>query len=138
MYRNASQDRNEPLERLVNALPAMIAYWDATLHCRFANRAYEKWFGVTAEAMLGRNMKEFLGPLFALNRPFIEGALRGVEQQFEREIPAPYGGPLRYSQAHYIPDIVDGIVRGFSVLVVEITQRRQPEHALDEMEREVR
>src|SRR3569832_2121309 len=137
MYRTASQDRNEPLERLVNALPAMIAYWDATLHCRFANRAYEKWLGVTAEAMRGRNMKEFLGPLFELNRPFIEGALRGVEQQFEREIPDPYGGPLRFSQAHYIPDIVDGIVRGFSVLVVDITQRRQTEHALTEMERKV-
>ncbi|HEY6034653.1 MAG TPA: ATP-binding protein, partial [Kofleriaceae bacterium] len=137
MYRSSNHDRSEPLARLVNALPAMIAYWDATLHCRYANRAYEKWFGVTAEAMLGRDMKEFLGPLFELNRPFIEGALRGVEQQFEREIPDPHGGPVRFSQAHYMPDVVDGVVRGFSVLVVDITQRRQAEQALTEMERKV-
>ena len=105
----------------MDALPAMIAYWDATLHCRYANRAYETWFGVTPEAMVGREMKAFLGPLFELNRPFIEGALRGEPQQFEREIPDPHGGPARFSQAHYIPDVVDGIVRGFSVLVADIT-----------------
>ena len=121
----------------MDALPAMIAYWDATLHCRYANRAYETWFGVTPEAMVGREMKAFLGPLFELNRPFIEGALRGEPQQFEREIPDPHGGPARFSQAHYIPDVVDGIVRGFSVLVADITQRRLAEQALTEMERKV-
>ncbi|HET9988841.1 MAG TPA: ATP-binding protein [Kofleriaceae bacterium] len=137
MYADSNTDGRRALQRIVNDLPAMVAYWDAKLRCRFANRAYEKWFGVTAEAMLGRDMKEFLGPLYELNRPFIEGVLRGEEQEFEREIPDPHGGPPRYSQAHYIPDIVDGTVRGFSVLVADITRRRQAEQALNEMERKV-
>ena len=129
--------RRTALEDLVHNLPAMVAYWDATLRCRFANRAYETFFGVTAEAMVGRDMKEFLGPLFELNRPYIEGALRGVEQQFEREIPDPKGGPPRFTQAHYVPHVVDGTVRGFYVLVADITARRQAEQTLHKMERQL-
>ena len=36
------------LHKLVDSIPGMVAYWDSSLHCRFANRAYERWFGITA------------------------------------------------------------------------------------------
>lgn len=125
------------LKVLADRLPAMLAYWDADLRCRFANRAYEKWFGVKPESMIGVRMEAFLGPLFQLNRPYIEGALRGQEQEFEREIPDPAGGPARYSQAHYIPDAAGGRVMGFCVLVVDITRRKRAEDALLQMERKL-
>lgn len=125
------------LRALVDKLPAMLAYWDADQRCRFANRAYEKWFGVKPETMIGRGMRDFLGPLYELNRPYIEGVLRGQEQEFERDIPDPAGGPARHSQAHYIPDIVDGKVRGFCVLVADITRRTQAEEALHHIERQL-
>ena len=125
------------LRALVDKLPAMVAYWDASLRCRFANRAYERWFGVKPEAMIGRDMAEFLGALYPLNRPFIEGALRGEAQEFEREIPDPAGGPARFGQASYIPDIVGGTVRGFCVLVADITRRVHAEQAVRDMERQL-
>lgn len=118
------------LQSLVDHVPAMLAYWDANQRCVFANRAYEVWFGVSPDALVGRTMRELLGAIYPLNLPFIEGALRGAAQQFEREIPDPLGGPPRYSQAHYVPDIVDGVVRGFYVLVADITQRRRLEQDL--------
>jgi PAS domain S-box-containing protein len=125
------------LRNLVDKLPGMVAYWDSDLRCRFANRAYVKWFGVEPEQLLGKHISELLGPLYPLNRPYIEGALRGEEQEFEREIPDPKGGPPRHSQAHYIPDEVDGKVRGFCVLVVDITRRKQAEDGLLRMERQL-
>lgn len=118
------------LQSLVDHVPAMLAYWSAEQRCVFANRAYETWFGVTPEALIGRNMKDLLGEIYPLNLPYILGALDGESQQFEREIPDPGGGPPRYSQAHYIPDIVDGVVRGFYVLVADITTRRRLEQEL--------
>lgn len=126
------------LHAIVDKLPAMLAYWDADLRCRFANRAYELWFGVKPEALLGKHIETLLGPLYPLNRPHIEAALRGEDQLFERVIPDPAGGPPRHAQAHYISDVVDGTVRGFTVLVVDITARKHAEEAVQRMERKLR
>ncbi|HEY5949714.1 MAG TPA: ATP-binding protein [Kofleriaceae bacterium] len=112
---------------VVDRVSAMLAYWDSDQRCRFANRAYEYWFGVTPESLIGKHISELLGPLYALNKPYIEGALRGEPQEFEREIPHPHGGRSRHSLANYIPDVVDGKVRGFYVLVTDISDVKRSE-----------
>lgn len=136
---SSSPDDLEPpqavLRILVDHLAAMVAYWDADQRCRFANRAYEKWFGVDPRSMIGMHMRELLGPLYALNLPHIEGALRGEPQEFERDIPDPAGGQARHSLAQYFPDIVDGRVRGFCVLVTDISRLKAAERSLLEVER---
>lgn len=116
---------------------AMLAYWDQDLVCRFANRAYIQWFGRTPEEMIGKiTMPELLGPIFHLNLPYVEGALRGERQTFEREIPVP-GGGIRYSLAEYYPDIRSGKVAGFFVHVADVTGLKkmalEHERLLDEL-----
>ena len=66
--------------------------------------------------------------LYELNRPYIERALAGEPQLFDRTIIDP-GGQSRHTQASYIPDVKDGEVRGFTVLVTDITARRVAERA---------
>jgi PAS domain S-box-containing protein len=119
----------ELLRALADNAQSMLAYWDSTLRCRFANRAYEKWFGVSPESLIGRHIRELLGPLYERNLPYIEGALRGEPQEFERELPNPSGGPPRHSLASYLPDLVDGVVLGFFVVVTDITKQRVGEEA---------
>jgi PAS domain S-box-containing protein len=100
---------------------AMLAYWDRDLICRFANKAYLQWFGKSPEEMIGKiTIQELLGPLYEKNLPYIQGALRGERQTFERTIPLP-GGGVRPSLADYYPDTVDGEVAGFFVHVADIS-----------------
>jgi PAS domain S-box-containing protein len=130
----AVPSESELLRTVADNISAMLAYWDSNLRCRFANRAYESWFGVSPEELIGKHIRELLGPLYPLNLPYIERALRGEPQEFEREIPNPAGGPSRHSLANYIPDIVDGVVRGFFVLVTDISAIKRAELALRESE----
>src|SRR6185369_10074818 len=127
------------LQTILDALPSMIGYWDKDLVNRFANFAYSEWFGVDARSLLGKHMSELLGPeLFEQNRPFAEAALRGEPQTFERAIPRVSGAGFRHSLAHYLPDIVDGTVRGFHVLVHDVSEitesRERLAHAVKERE----
>lgn len=119
----------------MNQIPAMIAYWDAEEKCVFSNEAYREWFGKSPDEMVGMSLKELLGPLYELNLPFILGALKGEKQVFERQIRLPSGG-VRESIAAYTPDVREGVVRGFSVLVTDVTMIRKRETALERAVRE--
>ncbi|MBX3607886.1 MAG: PAS domain S-box protein [Piscinibacter sp.] len=117
------------LQTVLDAVPSMIGYWDRELSNRVANRAYSNWLAVDAEALRGRSIVEALGPeLSGRIRPHAEAALRGEQQTFELATEQPDGTGMRNSLAHYLPDVVDGEVRGFYVVmhdVTEITQSRQ-------------
>ncbi len=113
--------------------PAMIGYWDRSLLNRFGNQAYAQWFGIDPARMPGMHIRDVIGEeRYRLNRPYIEAALAGEEQSFERVIPAPGGKEPRVALAQYIPDIVDGEVQGFYALVSDITARKKTEANLRE------
>jgi PAS domain S-box-containing protein len=115
---------------VIDHVTSMLAYWDKDLRCRFANRAYESWFGVSPDQLIGTKLSDLLGPtVFALNTPYIQGVLAGKPQSFERELTTP-AGVKRLSQATYIPDIVNGEVRGFFVEVADVTQLTQAKERL--------
>lgn len=134
MSAHTQRDMAHHMRLLVDHVPSMLAYWDKDLRCRFANKAYKRWFGLTPEQIIGMPMPALLGPkLFALNEPYVKGVLAGQEQLFERIVPGP-DGVQRHSLANYIPDIVDGVVQGFLVQVTEVTHLKAVETALRESE----
>jgi PAS domain S-box-containing protein len=124
-------DANE-LRRVLDAMPAMLAYWDKNQRCVFANRAYERWFGVSPDWLVGRTLQELLGPIYPLNLPYIEAALRGEAQEFEREIPSPDGSEIRNSLANYLPRIQNGVVLGFYVHVADVTELKRARQAAED------
>lgn len=130
MNSNCGRDTPFHIRLLVDHVPSMLAYWDRDLRCRFANRAYERWFGVDPDRLVGTSIRDLLGPqLFALNEPYIQAVLNGTEQVFERVVPGP-DGARRHSLATYVPDIVDGEVMGFIAHVTEVTKLKETEAAL--------
>jgi PAS domain S-box-containing protein len=121
------------LQSILNNMPSMIGYWDKDLRNRFGNHAYATWFGADPSRMPGQHIREVIGEeRFQLNLPYIEAALRGEKQQFERAIPTVDGTQTRHALAQYIPDRVQGEVRGFYVLVTDVTSVKQVEMELRE------
>jgi PAS domain S-box-containing protein len=135
----ALRQSERDVRTILDNMPAMIGYWDRDLRNRFANRNYRTWFGVDPDWLAGRHIRELLGErLFQLNLPYMEAALRGEPQYFERAIPVPHGDAVRHSQAHYIPDVENGEVRGFYVLVSDVSRLKQAESALRDSEERLR
>ena len=125
------QDLIDIAMKVVDNVDVMLGYWDRDLRCRFANAAYQVWFGKSRQELLGSSIKDLLGPLYELNRPYILAALEGKTQVFEREIPLP-DGSTRHSLAAYYPDIVNGAVCGFTVQVTDVTRLKRLEIELQE------
>ena len=114
-------------------LPGMVGYWDSGLKCKFANKHYLDWFGRSSQQMIGAEILDLLGEsLFEKNKQFIIGVLSGVAQAFERTIVKP-SGEVGHTWAQYIPDISPaGAVKGFFVLVADITPIKDGEIRLKE------
>ncbi len=121
------------LQNILDGIPGLIGYWTKDLRNRFANKAYLDWFGMSADQLRNLHIKDVLGPeLFAQNWPRIEEVLHGRPQRFEALIPIPkQPGRHRHSEAHYMPDIVNGVVQGFLVIVFDISQIKQAELAAE-------
>ncbi len=119
------------VQAVTDGIPGLIGYWNADLKCEFANLAYLEWFGKSPEEMIGISIQEALGEsLFRQNESYIYAALWGEPQTFERTIQKA-DGSLSSTLARYIPDRQDGKVRGFFVLVSDVTEMKQTQAKLE-------
>jgi len=118
------------LQNTLDAVPALVSYWDRSLCNRFANHAFREWFGRDCAAMAGTELREIVGePLFEQVRPQVKAALLGVAQVFERTLPSRGGGE-RHTVIHHVPDIIDGKVAGFYAVVQDVTPQVQAQRRL--------
>lgn len=120
---------SEIVERLLDHLDAMVAYWDRDEVCLYANEAYRLWFGKARDEVVGMTMEGVLGAHYVANGPYIRAAFAGQRQVFERDITSP-DGVVRHALATYIPDIVNGAVQGIYVHVADVTPLKKLEREL--------
>ena len=123
--RQSEEEQRKATHRLhciANAIPATICYYDHEMRCEFANEAFKTWFGTAGASPVGMTMPELQGAaMFRMNEPHVRDALAGRPQHFERRLHRVDGTPA-VVDVQYRPDIdQDGRVRGFFVLVSDIT-----------------
>ncbi|WP_425258287.1 PAS domain-containing protein [Rubrivivax sp. RP6-9] len=115
--------------------PTLIAYWDRARRLRFANRAYLAWFGLEADAVLGRTVAEVLGEehvarrAASLERLFSGETLAGVE-----EVPGA-GGRSGHFWIHRLPDTQGDVVQGYFFFATDISELKQAEQRLEQANR---
>ncbi|WP_236015252.1 hybrid sensor histidine kinase/response regulator [Geomonas anaerohicana] len=135
-FETALQANERFLRLLTDHLPGLVGYWNANLTCGFANRPYREWFGKNSDEIIGTTMRELLGEeLFAQNEPHVRAVLAGEPQHFQRTLQRD--GETAYVWSHYIPDVVDGTVRGFYVLVSDVTELKRAEAERQRLEHQL-
>ncbi|GAC1376489.1 MAG: hypothetical protein NVSMB30_21860 [Hymenobacter sp.] len=119
--RQVSDASARRLRLLTDALPVLISYIDRHQTYRFANRAYEDWFGRPAADVVGRHSREIAGEAaYAQVRPYIERALAGERVEYEARL-AYRPDFIRHVRTTFIPDVQAGAVAGFYTLVTDTT-----------------
>ena len=128
----ASQAR---LRLVTDSLPALVSYVDNRQRYQFNNRAYTDWFGHSAEELHGSHLADVLGPAaYEQVRPHVEAALAGRAVRFDSVLLYKDGGP-RDVHVEYVPDIHDGVTRGFYALITDHSARHRAEQALRDADR---
>jgi diguanylate cyclase (GGDEF)-like protein/PAS domain S-box-containing protein len=119
------QRQTATLRSVAEAIPAFVAVVGPDLRYRFVNLAFENWFGIQRERIVGRAMIDVLGPHeFARSRPWAERVLAGETINFEKHFPhRPSASHLSIS---YVPLwLNDGTQDGFVSIGQDITRHKQ-------------
>ncbi len=127
-----SLERSEAQMRLItDSIPALVAYFDATLVYSYTNRGYRDWFGVDPNRPEQVSAREFLGlDTYTRIKPFIKQALRGERVTFEYEA-TTMGGGKKLLRTSLIPEMKEtGQVIGCFELTFDITQERRSHEML--------
>jgi PAS domain S-box-containing protein len=122
----------EQLRLITDALPVLISYVDSRQRYRFNNKAYEEWYGISRTDLYGMHMKDLLSKeKYAEIKPYIEQALDGEQVEFLTEF--THKGNIEKTVAtDFRPHIQEGEVKGFYVLVKDITEQKYTEKALED------
>ena len=127
----ALRDSVEKLRLFADNVPAMTAYWDDRLHCRFASKAFGEFYGLAAEDIIGKHVREALGDQVyrefqAHSTQVVQG--HPVTYQKTRELQS---GELRYLEIKLVPHIGDhGKVVGCFAVTSDITEHKLAEERI--------
>jgi signal transduction histidine kinase/CheY-like chemotaxis protein len=127
--RTAELQRSEERMHLVmDSIPALVGFFDASRVYRYLNRGYHDWFRVDTRDPARVNARAFLGDaVYAIVQPHVLRALRGTAQSFEYEL-VTHGGERRMVRTSLVPERTAGGgvgVGGCFELTFDITEERR-------------
>lgn len=123
---------------IINAAEVAINYCSADLTIVFANQTYAAIHGLTPEQITGKRIIDIIGPdAYEAAEPYYLRALSGERVIYEMELRMPIG--VRYVQCIYNPVLGNKHrILGWVGVIIDMTERRKLEKALQEKEEKLR
>jgi PAS domain S-box-containing protein len=116
----------------VDAVPALMSFFDADHICRFANEHHRQWYGRAPQDLTGAHMRDFVGAqAYLARRPWLDRVARGETVAFENTVPHR-DGTQRHASIRYVPRMGPAGFEGFFVLVVDIAPQLHRYHRIFE------
>lgn len=125
------QAREKDLQKITDTLPGPILRFDENGRCIFVSGAYQRWFGIAAEKVIGKSLRDLLDPhLYAQHDPHLERVLAGEQSTFEISL-ANSEKEKRDVMVTLLPDFdIKGKVCGYYIIDVDITERKMAEEKI--------
>lgn len=123
---DAVRENEAQLRFVTDAVPVMLMRCNADERFTFANRAYLQQRGVSLDRLVGRTIREVVGPeAYDRLKIFIARVRAGETVRFEMELPYP-GIGMRFVSAAYIPERdAAGTVEGFVGSITDVTELKR-------------
>ena len=131
--------REEQLRLFTDNIPEPVVYVDTEGNYTFVNDAFLHLVGIPREEVIGKSVKDVLGPeVFELQQPYVDRAARGESVTFEREH-IDLNGRQRWLRNSIVPDMnFDGTIKGYYIVGHDITDLHQAQNALAARESQLR
>lgn len=121
------------LRTLADGFPGLFCYVGRDFSVRFLSNRYVEHLDAPRERLIGKHLSDLTGGVAFLDRkPIYEQVLAGSSYTFDEEHLMPDGSAYHYAVTYQPDRGLDGEVRGFMMLGVDITELRRVERALQE------
>ena len=127
-------ESEQHLKKIINSVPALIAFVDAHQRYVYVNQQYHERFAAEKADISGKTVEEILGKnRYAIAAPMIKKVLRGRAQTYDWQ---PFPGI--WQAINYIPKHdAEGIISGYYVLGLDITERKHAEEKINTLNNEL-
>jgi PAS domain S-box-containing protein len=131
-------DPSGALAHVLAQVPAALCYVDGGCRFRYANERFLEWTVLLyPEGILGMHVAEVIGRArWESLRSDIELTLAGRPTRTEDSLIGP-DGERHHLEHVMVPDVRDGEILGFVLMITDVTRRHQAESALEQERREV-
>jgi len=125
---NALREREHLMRLVTENVPAMIAYFDAELRCRFANTAFCEFHHLGPQGVTGMTVREITGEdTYRVISPSIDRIKQGKPVTLRRQ-ERTATGEIRHIEIHRVPDMSpEGEFLGYYAMVLDITEQMRAE-----------